>query len=509
MQNDSIVFRKAGHSDTDRIMEIMQQAKDQMKRLGSCQWNENYPARENIITDIGNDEGYVFEKEGTVIAYGVISFTEEDVYRQINTWTTDDKYLVVHRLAVADEAKHQGLGKRFMLKAEDVARQRGVNFFRVDTKYDNNYMLSIFKSLGFVYKGDVVYRGGEERLAFEKDLRYTQMQKSDISDNIVIYQAEDGEIKLDVKVEGESVWLTQAQMSELFGRDRTVIGKHIKNIFSEGELSEKVVCAKIAHTTSHGAIKGKSQTKEIVYYNLDVIISVGYRVKSKRGTQFRIWANKILKEYIIKGYAINQKLKLERYEELKDVVRILGNTLRNQENLTSDQSKGLLAVVTDYVYALDTLDKYDYQQLSIEQTTNGDKFRATYENAMEAIMSLKGKFGESELFAHEKDQSFKSSIATIYQTFDGIELYPSIEEKAAMLLYLVTKNHSFSDGNKRIAAMLFLWFMENNGILYRNNGEKRIADNTLVAITLMIAESRTEEKDIMVKVVVNLINKNN
>lgn len=270
-----------------------------------------------------------------------------------------------------------------------------------------------------------------------------------------------------------------------------------------------MVCAKIAHTTSHGAIKGKSQTKEIVYYNLDVIISVGYRVKSKRGTQFRIWANKILKEYIIKGYVINQKLKLERYEELKDVVRILGNTLRNQENLTSDQSKGLLAVVTDYVYALDTLDKYDYQQLSIEQTTNGDKFRATYENAMEAIMSLKGKFGESELFAHEKDQSFRSSIATIYQTFDGIELYPSIEEKAAMLLYLVTKNHSFSDGNKRIAAMLFLWFMENNGILYRNNGEKRIADNTLVAITLMIAESRTEEKDIMVKVVVNLINKNN
>ena len=170
MQNDSIVFRKAMHCDTDRIMEIMQQAKDQMKGLGSCQWNENYPARENIITDIDNDEGYVFEKAGTVVAYGVISFTEEDVYRQINTWTTDDNYLVVHRLA-ADEAKRQGLGNRFMLKAEDVARQRGVNFFRVDTKYDNNYMLSIFKSIGFVYKGDVVHRGGEERLAFEKDLR--------------------------------------------------------------------------------------------------------------------------------------------------------------------------------------------------------------------------------------------------------------------------------------------------------------------------------------------------
>lgn len=338
---------------------------------------------------------------------------------------------------------------------------------------------------------------------------YPTINASELSDNIIIYQAENGEIRLDVKINNDTVWLTQAQMSELFGRERTVIGKHIKNIFSEGELNEKLVCANFAHTTPHGAIKGKSQTRELVYYNLDVIISVGYRVKSKRGTQFRIWANKILKEYIIKGYAINQKIKLERYEELKDIVRILGNTIKNQEQLTSDQSKGLLAVVTDYVYALDTLDKYDYQQLTIEHTTKGDKFQATYENAMEAINSLKGKFGENELFANEKDQSFKSSIATIYQTFGGVELYPSIEEKAAMLLYLVTKNHSFSDGNKRIAAMLFLWFMENNGILYRQNGEKRIADNTLVAITLMIAESRTEEKDIIVKVIVNLINQNN
>ncbi|WP_455621794.1 RhuM family protein [Parabacteroides sp.] len=327
--------------------------------------------------------------------------------------------------------------------------------------------------------------------------------------DIIIYQTEDGEINLDVKMEKETVWLTQTQMSELFGRERTVIGRHIKNIFKEEELNPKVVCANFAHTTSHGAIKGKMQTREIVYYNLDVIISVGYRVKSKRGTQFRIWANKILKDYLVKGYAINQKIKLEHYQELKDIVRILGNTLKNQEQLTSDQSKGLLAVVTDYVYALDTLDKYDYQQLTIEGTTQGDRFQATYENAMEAIRSLKGKFGESGLFAHEKDQSFKSSISTIYQTFDGIELYPSIEEKAAMLLYLVTKNHSFSDGNKRIAAMLFLWFMENNDILYGPNGKKRIADNTLVALTLMIAESRTEEKDIIVKVIVNLINQNN
>ena len=265
--------------------------------------------------------------------------------------------------------------------------------------------------------------------------------------DIIIYQTEDGEIKLDVKMDKETVWLTQAQMSDLFQTDRTAILRHINNIYKSQELESESTCAKIAQVRTEGK---RNVTRYIPYYNLDMIISVGYRVNSKRGTQFRIWANKILKDYLIKGYAINQKIKLERYQELKDMVHILGNTLKNQEQLTSDQSKGLLAVVTDYVYALDSLDKYDYQQLFIENTTKGDRFHATYENAMEAIRSLKGKFGESKLFAHEKDQSFKSSIATIYQTFDGIELYPSIEEKAAMLLYLVTKNHSFSDGNKRL-----------------------------------------------------------
>ena len=265
--------------------------------------------------------------------------------------------------------------------------------------------------------------------------------------DIITYQTEDGEIKLDVKMDKETVWLTQAQMSDLFQTDRTAILRHINNIYKSQELESESTCAKIAQVRTEGK---RNVTRYIPYYNLDMIISVGYRVNSKRGTQFRIWANKILKDYLIKGYAINQKIKLERYQELKDMVHILGNTLKNQEQLTSDQSKGLLAVVTDYVYALDSLDKYDYQQLFIENTTKGDRFHATYENAMEAIRSLKGKFGESKLFAHEKDQSFKSSIATIYQTFDGIELYPSIEEKAAMLLYLVTKNHSFSDGNKRL-----------------------------------------------------------
>lgn len=212
---------------------------------------------------------------------------------------------------------------------------------------------------------------------------YPPMQISGFNaSSIIIYTAQDSQISLEVKMNGDTIWLTQPQMAELFGRERTVIGKHIKNIFKEGELEPEVVCANFAHTTSHGAIKGKSQTHEVVYYNLDVIISVGYRVKSVRGTQFRQWANKILKDYLIKGYAINNKIKLERYQELKDMVHILGNTLKSQEQLTSDQSKGLLAVVTDYVYALDTLDKYDYQQLIIEDTTKGDKFHATYEKAM-------------------------------------------------------------------------------------------------------------------------------
>ena len=318
---------------------------------------------------------------------------------------------------------------------------------------------------------------------------------------IAIYTSEDNTISLDVKLENETVWLSQAQMSLLFDKDQSVVARHIANVFKEGEL-EEYSNMQILHNTF-------SKFKPTKVYSLDVIISVGYRVKSKRGTQFRIWANRVLKDYIVKGYAINDKIRIEHYNELKDVVRLLAHTVHSQEKLTDEQSTGLLSVVTDYVYALDTLDRYDYQQLTIENTTKEERFHATYENAMEAILSLKEKFGESNLFANEKDNSFKSSIGQIYQTFGGVELYPSVEEKAAMLLYLVTKNHSFSDGNKRIAAMLFLWFMERNGILYRTDGSKRIADNTLVALTLMIAESRTEEKDIMVKVVVNLINQQN
>ena len=329
------------------------------------------------------------------------------------------------------------------------------------------------------------------------------MEKPIPTNDIIIYQTIDGETNIDVTFQNETVWLSQAQMAELFQKDRTVIGRHINNIFKEGELDKETTCANFAHMGIDG-----DQQYITTLYNLDVIISVGYRVKSKRGTQFRIWANKVLKQYLLQGYAINQRIAHQKYDELSQLVKVLGRTIQNQEKLTED-SRSLLDVVVDYTYALDTLDRYDYQELKIEDTTGKESFHATYDNAMEVIRELHAKFGGSTLFGNEKDDSFKSSIGQIYQTFGGIDLYPSVEEKAAMLLYLVTKNHSFSDGNKRIAASLFLWFLNGNGILYNSDGSKRIADNTLVALTLMIAESRTEEKDTMVKVIVNLINKNN
>ena len=323
---------------------------------------------------------------------------------------------------------------------------------------------------------------------------------------IIIYQTEDGQTQIDVRLENETVWLTQAQMAELFQTDRTSIVRHINNIYKVNELDRESTCAKITQVQ----IEGKREVnRTIPYFNLDMIISVGYRVNSKRGIKFRKWANLILKDYLVKGYAVNERLRKEQIGELRQLVGMLGRTIQSQPLLSTDESNALFEVVTDYTYALDTLDNYDYERLSIDKTTKEEPFHATYENAMEAINGLREKFGGSALFGNEKDDSFKSSIGQIYQTFGGEELYPSVEEKAVMLLYLVTKNHSFSDGNKRIAATLFLWFLNNNGILYRKDGTKRLADNTLVALTLMIAESKTEEKDVMVKVVVNLINQRN
>ncbi len=326
--------------------------------------------------------------------------------------------------------------------------------------------------------------------------------------NIEIYQTEDGKSEVLVKFDKETVWLSQKQMAQLFDKDSDTISLHLKNIYRSGELSEN-------STTEESSVVQKEGTRtvkrKIKLYNLDAIISVGYRVNSKQGVQFRIWATSVLKNYLLKGYAIDKKRLVKQNEQLRELqesVKILGNVL-NYKSLTNDESVGLLKIISDYAYALDILDQYDYQRLEIKNTSGKETYQLTYEEAMKQIMTAKKAHGNSALFGHEKDDSFKSSLTTIYQTFDGIDLYPSIEEKAANLLYFITKNHSFSDGNKRIAAFLFLYFLDRNGVLFDQEGKKRIADNTLVALTLMIAVSKPDEKETMTKVIVNLINKNN
>lgn len=327
------------------------------------------------------------------------------------------------------------------------------------------------------------------------------MNKNELDNKIVIYQTEDGKTQLDVKLENETVWLTQAQMVQLFDSSKANVSEHIKHIYEDGELAADSTVRKFRTVQT----EGKRQVgRNVTYYNLDLIISLGYRVNTKRGIQFRQWATSVLRDYLIKGYAINQRIHKENYQQMVQLVRSMARTVKLQD-LSKEVRNALLDVVVDYTFALDRLDDYDYQRLSIPESSTEEKFHATYEGAMKVLAELREKFGGSGLFANEKDDSFKSSIGQIYQTFGGKDLYPTVEEKAAMLLYLVTKNHSFSDGNKRIAATLFLWFMNENGILYDDMHNKRIDDATLVALTLLIAESRPEEKDTMIKVVVNLI----
>lgn len=331
------------------------------------------------------------------------------------------------------------------------------------------------------------------------------METNELDNKIIIYQTDDGKTQLDVKLENETVWLTQNQMVDLFQTTKQNVSLHINNIYKEGELDKSSTVKENLTVQNEG---GRTIRRHMKYYNLDVIISVGYRVKSVRGTRFRQWANGVLKDYLVKGYAINQRIREMNYQQMVQLVRSMARTVK-LEDLTTDVRNALLDVVVDYTYALDRLDDYDYQRLTIPESSTEEKFHATYEGAMKVLEELREKFGGNDLFANQKDDSFKSSIGQIYQTFGGQELYPTVEEKAAMLLYLVTKNHSFSDGNKRIAATLFLWFMNENGILYDDMHNKRIDDATLVALTLLIAESRPEEKDTMVKVVVNLIGHTN
>lgn len=321
--------------------------------------------------------------------------------------------------------------------------------------------------------------------------------------NIQIYQAEDGRTRLEVQLDQETVWLTQKQMAELFDKNVRTVNEHIKNIFKEEELDEPSVIRKFRITAADG------KAYETSHYNLDVIISVGYRVKSQRGTQFRQWATRVLRDHLVKGYTIHeQRLREEKAKlrELHQTVELLTRTLTSQE-LVTDTGRDVLRVITDYAYGLTLLDRYDHGQLTIEGTTGKTLHRLDYDEAIGIVSSMKGTF--DGLFGLEKDQGFKSALGTIYQTFGGKELYPSVEEKAANLLYFVVKNHAFTDGNKRIAAALFIYFLAGNKVLYRPDGSKRLADNALVALTLLIAESRPEEKETIVKVIVNLINQSN
>ena len=308
---------------------------------------------------------------------------------------------------------------------------------------------------------------------------------------IVLFETDDKEIKLSVPVdvEQETVWLNRNQMADLFDRDVKTIGKHINNALRE-ELDAQVVVAKFATTTRHGAIEGKMQTHMTDYYNLDVIISVGYRVKSKRGVEFRKWANSVLKQYILQGYAVNNN----RIAQLGEVIQIMK---RNQNSLDSKQ---VLSVIEKYSTALDLLDAYDHQNMERPKGKEAS-YVLTYEECTDVISSM--RFGdESDLFGKQKDDSFKGSIGNIYQSFGGKDVYPTLEEKAAHLLYFVTKNHRFLDGNKRIAATMFLYFLDRNGVLFVD-GEKTIEDHTLVALTIMIAESKPDEMEMMITVIMN------
>jgi len=319
-----------------------------------------------------------------------------------------------------------------------------------------------------------------------------------LGEQIALYQAPDGTVSLEVKLEAETVWLNLNQMSGLFDRDKSVISRHLRNIFKTGELARDSVVAFFATTAADG------KTYQVEYYNLDAIISVGYRVNSKRGTQFRIWATNVLRDHVLRGYSANER----RLKELNQAIRLIGS-VAERKALSSDEATALLSVVKDYSYALDLLDDYDHERVTPRDITVRPVAPVSYDEVRRIIDRLRRQFDAGDLFGAEKDKSLRGSLANIMQTFDGKELYPSLEEKAAQLLYSLVKNHSFVDGNKRIAAALFLWFLEKNAALYATDGSKRIADNALVAMTLLIAESRPEEKEVLTRVVVNLINRRN
>ncbi len=320
---------------------------------------------------------------------------------------------------------------------------------------------------------------------------------------IIIYK-KDNQVEVEITYDNESLWLSLNQIAELFDRDKSVISRHIKNIFKEEELTYYATVAKNATVQEEGKRK---VVRTIEYYNLDIILAVGYRVSSAKGTQFRIWANQILKNYLIKGFVVNEKRLQQTTQELQELKKVvqLQEKVITEYHLETDEAQGLIKVIASYSTALGLLDDYDHQRLKLPNTSTVEVVKINYDEARNAINELGKQTKFEGLFGKEKDDSFKGSLENIYQTFDGIELYRTIEEKAAHLLYFVVKNHSFTDGNKRIAAFLFVWFLERNNLLYKSTGNKLIADSTLVALTLMLAQSNPNDKDMMIKVIVNLL----
>lgn len=315
--------------------------------------------------------------------------------------------------------------------------------------------------------------------------------------DIVLYKSRDGSVQLDVQMEEETVWLSQKQMAQLFGKDTDTIGLHIRNAYKKRELDELATAEESSVVRREG---NRKVTRKIRFYNLDVIISVGYRVNSKRGTEFRIWATNVLKQHLVQGYSVNEK----RLKALKQTLK-LASDITKRNLLSGDEAAALLQTVTEYAYALDLLDDYDHQRVVLRKTSPRPAKPVTYEEVMSLVEQMRVHFGDSAVFGREKDRSLHSSLNAAMQGFGGKDLYPSVEEKAAHLLYFLVKNHSFVDGNKRIAAAVFLRFAEKNKLLYGQEGQKRIADNALVAMTLMIAESKPKEKDVITAMVTNLI----
>ncbi|MGD9109180.1 MAG: virulence protein RhuM/Fic/DOC family protein [Gammaproteobacteria bacterium] len=324
------------------------------------------------------------------------------------------------------------------------------------------------------------------------------MKKTIENNKLVLYRSKDGSVKLEAALEQETLWLNLNQLAKLFGRDKSVISRHLRNIFKTKELDSDSVVAKNATTAADGKVY------QVDWYNLDAIISVGYRVNSKRGTEFRIWATKILRDHLVKGYTQNPK----RLAELKKTLK-LASEITKRKDLSGEEATAILRTITDYAYALELLDDYDHQRVTKYKITKGRAKPIKYDEAIDIINKMRELSKFSELFGAEKDQSLHSSLNAITQSFDGKDLYPSLEEKAANLLYFLVKNHSFVDGNKRIAAVIFLQFLERNKLLYRKDGSQRIANNALVAITLMIAESKPEEKEVITAMITNLVNKHN